>query len=49
MRPAKKTQSGIGVPLSRFRIPNSRSMVTDIARFWNVAEITASVMIAGTK
>jgi hypothetical protein len=30
------------------RIPNSRSIVTDIARFWKVAEITASVRIAGT-
>ena len=48
IRPAKNTQSGSGVPRPRLRIPNSRSIVTDIARFWKVAETTARVMIAGT-
>src|SRR6476620_9127923 len=41
--PAKNTQSGSGVPRPRLRIPNSRSIVTDIARFWQVAETTARV------
>src|SRR5262245_43313224 len=37
-RPATNAHRGSGVARLRLRMPSSRSIVTDIARFWNVAE-----------
>ena len=48
IRPAMKTQGGIGVPRPRFSRPSSRAITSDIARLCIVAEITERVMIAGT-
>ncbi len=48
IRPAMKTQDGIGVPRPRFSLPSSRAITSDIASDCIVAEITESVTIAGT-
>ena len=48
IRPAMKTQAGIGVPRPRFSRPSSRAITSDIASDCIVAEITERVMIAGT-
>ena len=47
-RPAMKTEGGSGVPRTRFSRPASRSAGRVVASLTVVAEITASVRIAGT-
>ena len=48
IRPAMKTQAGIGVPRPRLRRPSSRAITSDIASVCSVAETIERVMIAGT-